>query len=159
MTATSARARSSRPTRRRSSATSTRRSRSPSPTSATRCSPTRTRGSCSKKKEDLAGLSESLVASYAAAAKERKLKGKWLVVNTRSSVDPFLTSSSRRDLREKVWKAFKNRGDNGGESNTNATIAKIVKLRAERAALLGYASHAHWRMSDTMAKRPRRPSS
>jgi peptidyl-dipeptidase Dcp len=109
-----------------------------------------------EKKEDLAGLSESLVASYAAAAKERKLEGKWLVVNTRSSVDPFLTSSSRRDLREKVWKAFKNRGDNGGESDTNATIAKIVKLRAERAALLGYASHAHWRMSDTMAKEPKK---
>jgi peptidyl-dipeptidase Dcp len=69
-------------------------------------------------------------------------------------VDPFLTASSRRDLREKVWKAFKNRGDNGGDSDTNATIAKIVKLRADRATLLGYASHAHWRMSNTMAIDP-----
>ena len=83
-------------------------------------------------KKDLAGLSPSLAATYRAAAEERKLPGKWAVVNTRSSVDPFLTSSSRRDLREKVWKAFKNRGDNGNENDTNATIARIVKLRADR---------------------------
>jgi peptidyl-dipeptidase Dcp len=105
-------------------------------------------------KEDLAGLSASLVAAYRAAADERQLDGKWVVVNTRSSVDPFLASSSRRDLREKVWKAFKNRGDNGDANDTNADIARIVKLRAERAALLGYASHAHWRMANSMAKDP-----
>ena len=58
-------------------------------------------------------------------------------------------------MREKVWRFFKNRGDNGDANDTNATIAKIVKLRAERATLLGYASHAHWRMSDTMAKDPK----
>ena len=107
---------------------------------------------------DLAGLPESLRAAYAEAAKERKLEGKWAVVNTRSSVDPFLSSSSRRDLRERVWKAFKSRGDNGNDNDTNATIAKIVKLRAERAKLLGYPSHAHWRMSDTMAKDPAKAS-
>jgi peptidyl-dipeptidase Dcp len=105
-------------------------------------------------KKDLAGLSPSLIAAYKAAADERDLAGKWAVVNTRSSVDPYLTSSSRRDLREKVWKAFKNRGDNGGENDTNAIIARIVKLRAERASLLGYPTHAHWRMSDTMAGDP-----
>ncbi|HZI66473.1 MAG TPA: M3 family metallopeptidase [Thermoanaerobaculia bacterium] len=104
--------------------------------------------------KDLAGLSPSLIAAYKAAADERNLAGKWAVVNTRSSVDPFLTSSSRRDLREKVWNAFKNRGDNGGENDTNATIARIVKLRAERAKLLGYPTHAHWRMADTMAGDP-----
>jgi len=106
------------------------------------------------KTEDLAGLPDSLRAAYKAAADERKLPGKWAVVNTRSSVDPFLAASSRRDLRERVWKAFKSRGDNGDANDTNATIAKIVKLRAERATLLGYKSHAHWRMSDTMAKDP-----
>jgi peptidyl-dipeptidase Dcp len=106
------------------------------------------------KQADLLGLPKSLVASYKAAADERGLAGKWVVVNTRSSVDPFLTESSRRDLREKVWKAFKNRGDNGNENDTNATIAKIVKLRADRAKLLGYPTHAHWRMSDTMAVDP-----
>ena len=104
--------------------------------------------------KDLAGLSDSLRAGYKAAADERGLTGKWAVVNTRSAVDPFLTSSSRRDLREKVWKAFKSRGDNGGANDTNATIARIVKLRAERAKLLGYPTHAHWRMADTMAKDP-----
>jgi peptidyl-dipeptidase Dcp len=107
-----------------------------------------------EKPEDLAGLSDSEKASYKAAADERKLEGKWAVVNTRSSVDPFLSSSTRRDLREKVWKKFKNRGDNGDANDTNATIAKIVKLRADRAQLLGYKSHAAWRMADTMAKDP-----
>ncbi|MGE0869948.1 MAG: M3 family metallopeptidase [Kofleriaceae bacterium] len=106
------------------------------------------------KPADLAGLQKSDVASYKAAADERKLDGKWVVVNTRSSVDQFLTTSSRRDLREKVWKAFKNRGDNGDENDTNATITKIVALRARRAALLGYPSHAHWRMYNTMAVDP-----
>lgn len=103
---------------------------------------------------DLAGLPDSLRAAYKAAADERKLAGKWVVTNTRSSVDPFLASSSRRDLREKVWRAFKNRGDNGDGNDTAATIARIVKLRAERASLLGYPSHAHWRMADTMAVEP-----
>ncbi len=103
---------------------------------------------------DLEGLPASLVASYKAAADERGLKGQWAVVNTRSSVDPFLTFADNRALREKVWKAFKDRGDEGGANDTNAIIAKIVKLRADRAKLLGYATHAHWRMDDTMAKDP-----
>ncbi|MCB9654171.1 MAG: M3 family metallopeptidase [Deltaproteobacteria bacterium] len=109
--------------------------------------------------KDLAGLPEALRASYKTAADERGLSGKWVVVNTRSSVDPFLTFSSRRDLRERVWKAFKNRGDNGNANDTNETIARIVELRATRAKLLGYASHAHWRMADTMAIDPAKASS
>ena len=68
---------------------------------------------------DLAGLPASLVASAKAAADERKLEGRWVVVNTRSSVDPFLTFSTRRDLREKVWRNFVNRGDNGNANDTN----------------------------------------
>ncbi len=102
---------------------------------------------------DLAGLPTSLVGTYKAAADERKVAG-WVVVNTRSAVDPFLTFSAERALREKVWRAFVNRGDNGADHDTNALISQIVKLRAERAALLGFASHAHWRMADTMAKDP-----
>ena len=109
-----------------------------------------------EKEEDLAGLTKSLVASYKAAADERKLAGKWVVVNTRSSVDPFLTFSTRRDLRERVWKAFKQRGDNGGATDTNDLIVKIVGLRTDRAKLLGYATHAHWRMANTMAKDPKK---
>jgi peptidyl-dipeptidase Dcp len=110
-------------------------------------------------KKDLAGLSDELVAKLANAAKERGVAGMWIVTNTRSSVDPFLAASSRRDLREKVWKAFKGRGDNGDANDTNSTIAKIVKLRAERAKLLGFATHAHWRMSDTMAVDPEKAKS
>lgn len=104
--------------------------------------------------DDLAGLPESLVRTYEAAAKERGLQG-YAVVNTRSAVDPFLTSSQRRDLRERVWRAFVSRGDHGDEHDTNAIIREIVALRAERARELGFASHAHWRMSDTMAKDPK----
>jgi peptidyl-dipeptidase Dcp len=107
---------------------------------------------------DLAGLPDSMRAAYKTAAEERKLTGKHAIVNTRSSVDPLLSFSPVRALREKVWKAFKNRGDNGDANDTNATIARIVKLRAERAALLGYASHAHWRMADTMAVDPKKAS-
>ncbi|HSC07447.1 MAG TPA: M3 family metallopeptidase, partial [Steroidobacteraceae bacterium] len=103
---------------------------------------------------DLAGLPDSVIAAAAAAAQDRGLPGKWVIVNTRSSVDPFLTFSTRRDLREKVWRNFVMRGDNGNANDTNATITKIIKLRAARAKLLGYPSHAHWRMADTMAKEP-----
>ena len=106
------------------------------------------------KKADLAGLPADLVASYAAAAEERMLPGKWAVVNTRSSVDPFLVTSARRDLRERVWKAFKSRGDHAGDRDTKPTIARIALLRATRAGLLGYPTHAHLRMADTMAKDP-----
>lgn len=106
------------------------------------------------KAEDLAGLPDSLKDSYRAAAEAHKLAGKWAVVNSRSSVDPFLTFSGKRELRERVWKAFKSRGDNGNANDTKATIVRIVKLRAQRAKLLGYASHAHWRMADTMAVDP-----
>ncbi|CAN5886453.1 M3 family metallopeptidase [soil metagenome] len=104
---------------------------------------------------DLVGLPDSLVSAAKAAAEERGLAGKWAIVNTRSIVDPFLTFSARRDLREAVWRKFKNRGDNGDANDTKSTIAQIVRLRAERAKLLGYATHAHWRMSDTMAGDPR----
>jgi peptidyl-dipeptidase Dcp len=103
---------------------------------------------------ELTGLPASLIATAKAAADERGLSGKWAIVNTRSSVDPFLTFSTRRDLREVVWRKFKSRGDNGDANDTKATVTAVVKLRAERAKLLGYPSHAHWRMSDTMAADP-----
>jgi len=105
---------------------------------------------------DLAGLPPALVSAYKAAATERKVPESWVVVNTRSSVDPLLTFSSRRDLRKKVWSQFKSRGDNGNANDTKALIARIVKLRADRARLLGFASHAHWRMDDTMARDPQK---
>ena len=103
--------------------------------------------------EDLAGLPQSLRDAAASAAEERGVDG-WVITNTRSSVDPFLAYSDRRDLREKAWRMFVNRGDNGDENDTNAIITQILKLRAERAELLGYETHAHWRLENTMAQTP-----
>jgi peptidyl-dipeptidase Dcp len=105
---------------------------------------------------DLAGLPESLRAGYAADAERRGQKGRWVVANTRSSVEPFLTWSTRRDLREKVWREFVGRGDNGDARDNNAIIGEILQLRAERARLLGFATHAHWRLENTMARTPER---
>ncbi|HET8643877.1 MAG TPA: M3 family metallopeptidase, partial [Vicinamibacteria bacterium] len=108
------------------------------------------------KEADLAGLPEAVRAAAAAAAEQRGLKGKWAILNTRSSMEPFLTYSDRRDLREKVWRTFTSRGDHGDAHDTKATIAEILKLRAERAKLLGYRTHAHWRLENSMAKNPER---
>jgi peptidyl-dipeptidase Dcp len=105
---------------------------------------------------DLAGLPASARAGAAQVAESRGQKGKWVIANTRSSVEPFLTYADRRDLREKVWRMFVNRGDNGGATDNNALIAEILALRAERARLLGYETHAHWRLENTMAKNPER---
>lgn len=102
---------------------------------------------------DLAGLPDSFVASIRSAAQEQGKDG-WALKNTRSVVQPFLENSTRRDLREKVFAAFTGRGDNGNANDTNATIAAILKLRQERAVLLGFKTHAHYRMADTMAKDP-----
>lgn len=101
----------------------------------------------------VAGLPASNKAAAAAAARSRNVPG-YAIVNTRSSVDPFLSFADDRALREQVWRKFVNRGDNGDANDTNATIAEIVKLRAERARLLGFGNHAEWRMQDTMAKTP-----
>jgi len=108
-----------------------------------------------KNEADLAGLPPSVRDAAAAAAAEKKQEG-WLIINTRSSVEPFLTFSDRRDLREKVWRMFIMRGDNGDEHDNNATITQILQLRAERAKLLGYQTHAHWRVENQMAKTPER---
>lgn len=102
---------------------------------------------------DVSGLPESFVASLRAAAESKGKQG-WAVANTRSAIQPFLENSPRRDLREKVWRAFVMRGDNGDANDTNATIAEILKLRQQRAELLGFKTHAHYRMADTMAKDP-----
>ncbi len=105
---------------------------------------------------DLAGLPDSVRAGAAAAAEARGLKGKWVITNTRSSMEPFLTYSDKRELREKVWRNYVNRGDNADAHDNNALISEILTLRAERAKLLGYATHAHWRLENTMAKTPER---
>ena len=104
---------------------------------------------------ELKGVPADVKAAAASAAKERGLPaGQYAIVNTRSAVDPVLTFADNRALREKIWKAFVNRGDNEGANDTNPVIAEIVKLRADRAKLLGFPTHAHWRMQDTMAVQP-----
>jgi peptidyl-dipeptidase Dcp len=105
---------------------------------------------------ELAGVPQSVRDAAAAAAVARKMPGAWVITNTRSSVDPFLTYSERRELREKAWRMFINRGDSGGERDNNALIGQILQLRAERAKLLGFPTHAHWRLENTMAKTPER---
>jgi peptidyl-dipeptidase Dcp len=104
---------------------------------------------------DLAGVPADVKDAAAAAAKEAgQAAGTYAIANTRSAVEPVLSFGTNRAFREKVWKAFVQRGDNGNANDTNALIAQIVKLRADRAKLLGYATHADWRMQDTMAKTP-----
>ncbi len=104
----------------------------------------------------LAGLEPSFKASLAAAATAGGHPGQWAIKNTRSSVQPVLQYAQDRGLREQVWRAFTMRGDNGNANDTKATIARILALRQERAALLGFRTHADFRMADTMAKTPAR---
>ncbi len=105
---------------------------------------------------DLAGLPASVREGAAQVAASQGQAGRWVVANTRSSVEPFLTYADRRELREQAWRMFVNRGDNGGPTDNNAIISEILQLRAERAQLLGYETHAHWRLENAMAKNPRR---
>ncbi len=104
--------------------------------------------------KDLDGLPDDLKAAAQNAANARDKKGKWVISNTRSSVIPFITYSNNRELREKGWRMFINRGDNADANDNNAIITEILQLRAQRALLLGYATHAHWRLADKMAKTP-----
>ena len=104
--------------------------------------------------DDCDGLPDSFVAAAKAAAEERGLAGKAVVTLSRSSVEPFLKSSTRRDLREKVYKAFIARGDNGNGNDNNAIITEILQLREETAKLLGYPTFAAYRLDDSMAKTP-----
>jgi peptidyl-dipeptidase Dcp len=103
---------------------------------------------------DLAGLPDSFIAAAKAAAEERKLAGKAVVTLSRSSVEPFLKSADRRDLREKVYRAFVARGDNGNANDNNETIVEVLALREESAKLLGYPTFAAYRLEDSMAKTP-----
>jgi len=104
--------------------------------------------------KDLDGLSESLRAAAAAQAEAHKMKGKWVISNTRSAMEPFITFSTRRDLREKGWRMWTSRGDNNDKNDNKATMSEILKLRAERAKILGFPTHAHWVLDDNMAKTP-----
>ena len=104
--------------------------------------------------KDFDGLPAELKNAAMAEAKERKLDALGCIANTRSSIEPFLTFSNRRDLREKAWTIFVKRGDNGNANDNNTTLVDILKLRTEKAKLLGFPSFAHWSLSNTMAKSP-----
>ena len=106
--------------------------------------------------DQLAGLPESFTRSAASLAEARGQAGEYAVLNTRSSMDPFLTYSEERDLREEVWRTYYNRGDNGDQYDNNALIAEILQLRDERVGLLGYDNYAQWRLEDRMAGTPER---
>ena len=106
--------------------------------------------------DQLGGLPDSFVQAALAAAAERGREGELAITNTRSSMDPFLTFSDQRDLRERVWRTYYSRGDNGDEHDNNALITEILQLRDERVGLLGYDNYAQWRLEDRMAKTPER---
>jgi peptidyl-dipeptidase Dcp len=103
---------------------------------------------------DRDGLSDSFVAAAKSAADERGMAGKAIVTLSRSSVEPFLKTSGRRELREKVYKAFTARGDNGNANDNTEIIVEILELREESARLLGYPTFAAYRLEDSMAKTP-----
>ncbi len=104
--------------------------------------------------EDLTGLPDFVLAASAQAAQERGLAGKHVITLSRSSIEPFLQFSARRDLREKAFRAWIGRGESGGATDNMALVAEMVALREERAQLLGFVSHAQFRLDDAMAKTP-----
>lgn len=106
--------------------------------------------------DQLDGLPQSFRTAAAAAAADRGQEGRYAVLNTRSSMEPFLTYSDERELREKVWRTYYSRGDNADEHDNNELIAEILRLRDERVGLLGYDNYAQWRLEDRMAGTPER---
>ncbi|HWE44447.1 MAG TPA: M3 family metallopeptidase [Caulobacteraceae bacterium] len=106
------------------------------------------------KADQLGGLPQSLKDAAAQAAADHGHKGEWAITNTRSSMDPFLTYSDDRPLREKVWRNYYSRGDNHDANDNSAIVVEIVKLRTEKAKLMGFPTYAHWKLYDKMAKTP-----
>jgi peptidyl-dipeptidase Dcp len=105
-------------------------------------------------KDQLSGLSEGMIKATAKIALDKGQEGTYAITNTRSYMDPFLTYSNERALRKKVWSNYYSRGDNADEFDNNENIAKILKLRKERVALLGFDNYAAWRLQNRMAKNP-----
>ena len=106
------------------------------------------------KADQLGGLPQSVKDAAAQAAADHGHKGEWAITNTRSSMDPFLTYSDDRALREKVWRNYYARGDNHDANDNSADVVEIVKLRTEKAKLMGFPTYAHWKLYDKMAKTP-----
>ncbi len=106
------------------------------------------------KKEDLAGLPQAVITGAAETAKERGHEGKWVFTIHKPSMIPFLQYSENRALREKIFKAYINKGNNNDELDNKDNLAKIAALRVERANLLGYKTHADYVLENNMAKKP-----
>ena len=105
-------------------------------------------------KADRAGLPDFLVSAAAGAAKERGSKASHVITLSRSLIEPFLTLSERRDLREQAWKAWIKRGENGGDTDNWKIVAETLALRDEQAKLLGFKTYAAFKLDDTMARTP-----
>ncbi|MGM0613826.1 MAG: M3 family metallopeptidase [Bacteroidota bacterium] len=105
-------------------------------------------------KENLAGLKESQIEKAAETAKEADMEGTWVFTTQKPSMIPFLQNSEKRELREKLYKAYLNRGNNDNDADNNELLSDIVKLRVQKAHLLGYDSHAEYRLETRMAKKP-----
>ncbi|RAR50335.1 M3 family metallopeptidase [Flavobacterium lacus] len=105
-------------------------------------------------KAELAGLSDDLIDAATATAKAKGKPGKWVITLSNSSVMPFLQYSSNRKLRQEVWTAYKNRCNNGNEFDNNTIAIRLASMRAEKAKLLGYKTHAHYGLEESMAKTP-----
>ena len=106
------------------------------------------------KKEDLAGLPEEVIQTAADEAKEAGKEGKWMFTLQNASVMPFLQYADNRELRKKLWTAYQNRGNNGNASDNRINVVEMTNLRAEKAKLLGYSSHAAYVLEERMAKTP-----
>lgn len=109
--------------------------------------------------DQLGGLPEGFVKSAAKIAVDNGKEGMYAITNTRSSMDPFLTYSTERELRKQVWKNYYSRADNNDEWDNKEIIAQILRLRRERVELLGHANYAEWRLQDRMAKTPEKAMS
>jgi len=103
---------------------------------------------------DLSGLPEGVRAQAADAAKAKGMEGKWLFTLQAPSYFPFMTYADNRALREKMFRGYMMRGNNGNERDNNQILADIIRLRVERARLLGYESHADYVLERNMAKEP-----
>ena len=106
------------------------------------------------KKEDLAGLPQSLIDVAAEAAKAKGYENKWLFTLSKTSMIPFIQNSQRRDLREKIYKGYLNKGNNGDSNDNNAIVSQIVSLRVEKGNLFGFKSYADYILEETMAGKP-----
>lgn len=107
-------------------------------------------------KDDLSGLPEGVIAQAKTLAENHNMDGKWLFSLQVPSMIPFLQYSDKRELREKIYTAYFKRGDNDNSRDNKQIVEKIARLRAERASLLGYSSHAAYILEENMAKTPER---